>query len=171
MTELKKKLDWKYKSASQVRVENSQLKDALTEAKAKVQKAEEQAQAYYDQGFSEAADSLQSQLKGQCNKYFIQGWHKALDRARVDDASELYDLAWRHQPFGDRVPEECNELEAGEDATGDPTVPGSQEALSELVLADDPEVTEGLPDDQIETAEFQEGEDGLDIEENIDVID
>ena len=41
VTELKKKLDWEYKSTSQVRVENSQLKDALTEAEAKVQKAEE----------------------------------------------------------------------------------------------------------------------------------
>ena len=91
--------------------------------------------------------------------------------ARVDDDSELYDLAWRHQPFGAPVLEECNELKAGEDATGDPTVPGSQEALSEPVLADDPEVTEGLPDDQIQTAEFQEGEDGSDTEENIDVID
>ena len=43
VTELQKKLDWEYKSASQVRVENSQLKDALTEAEAKVQKAEDQA--------------------------------------------------------------------------------------------------------------------------------
>uniref|UniRef100_A0A2N9IHI8 Transposase (putative) gypsy type domain-containing protein n=1 Tax=Fagus sylvatica TaxID=28930 RepID=A0A2N9IHI8_FAGSY len=170
VTELKKKLDWEYKSASQVRVENSQLKDALTEAEAKVQKAEEHAQAYYDQGFNEAADSLQSQVKGECNKYYIQGWHKALDRAGVDDASKLYDLALRHQPFGDHVPEERNE-EAGEDATEDSTVPWSHEALSEPVLADDPEVTEGLPDDQIQTAEFQEGEDGSDFEENIDVID
>ena len=66
-----------------------------------------------------------SQLKGECDKYFIQGWHKTLDRAGVDDASELYDLASRYQPFGGRMPEERNELEAGEDATGDPTVPGS----------------------------------------------
>ena len=170
VTELKKKLDWKYKSASQVRVENSQLKDALIEAEAKVQKVEEQAQAYYDQGFNEAADSLQSQLKGECNKYFIQGWHKALDRAGVDDASELYDLAWRHQPFGGHVLEERNQ-EAKEDATEDPTVPRSHEALSEPVLADNPEVTEDLPDDQIQMAEFQEEEDGSDTEENIDVID
>ena len=112
-----------------------------------------------------------SQLKGECDKYFIQGWHKALDRAGVDDASELYDLASRYQPFGGRMLKERNELEAGEDATRDPTVPRSQEALSEPVLADDPEVTEGLPDDQIQTAEFQEGEDGSDTEENIDVID
>ncbi len=93
VTELKKKLDWEYTSGSQLRVENSQLKDAITEAQAKVQKVEEEAQSYYDQGFNEAADSLQSQLKGECNKYFIQGWHKALNKAGVDDASELYD--WR----------------------------------------------------------------------------
>uniref|UniRef100_A0A2N9GLC1 Uncharacterized protein n=1 Tax=Fagus sylvatica TaxID=28930 RepID=A0A2N9GLC1_FAGSY len=118
-----------YTSVSQVRVENSQLKDALTEAQAKVQKAEEEAQSYYDEGFNEAADSLQSQLK-----------------------------------------EERNE-EAGEDAAEDSTVPGSHEVLSEPVLADDPEVTDGLPDDQIQTVEFQEGKDDSDVEENIDVID
>ena len=45
--------------------------------------------------------------------------------------------------------EECNELEAGEDTTEDPTVPGSHEALSEPVLVDDLKVTEDMPDDQI----------------------
>ena len=62
-------------------------------------------------------------------------------------------------------------MEAEEDATKDPTVPRSHKALSEPVLADDPEVTRGLLDDQIQTAESQEGEDSSDIEENIDVID
>ena len=89
VTELKKKLDWEYTYGSQLRVKNSQLKDAITEAQAKVQKAEEEAQSYYDQGFTEAADSLQSQLKDECNKFFIQGWHMALDKAEVNDASEL----------------------------------------------------------------------------------
>uniref|UniRef100_A0A2N9G5E8 Uncharacterized protein n=1 Tax=Fagus sylvatica TaxID=28930 RepID=A0A2N9G5E8_FAGSY len=50
LAELQRKLDSEYKSASQVRIENSQLKDALTEAEAKVVKAEQQAQAYYDEG-------------------------------------------------------------------------------------------------------------------------
>ena len=171
VTELQRKLDWEFKSASQVRVKNDQLKDALIEAEAKVQRAEEQAQAYYDQGFNEASDSLLAQLKGECNKYFIQGWHKALDRAGVDDDSELYDLAYMRQPFGAFVPEECKELEAGEDTAEDPTVPGSHEALSEPVLADDLKVTKGLPNDQIQTAEFQVGEEGSNIDENIDVID
>uniref|UniRef100_A0A2N9HCE6 Uncharacterized protein n=1 Tax=Fagus sylvatica TaxID=28930 RepID=A0A2N9HCE6_FAGSY len=115
VVELRKKLDWEYTSGSQLRTENSQLKDAITEAQAKVQKAEEEAQSYYDQGFTEAADFLQSQLKGECNKFFIQGWHKALDKAGVDDASELYDLAHRHRPFGDLVLEE-RDGEAEEEA-------------------------------------------------------
>uniref|UniRef100_A0A2N9IA83 Uncharacterized protein n=1 Tax=Fagus sylvatica TaxID=28930 RepID=A0A2N9IA83_FAGSY len=146
VTNLQKRLDREYQSASQVRVENGQLKDALTEAEAKVQKSEEQAQAYYDQGFNEATDSLLLQLKGECNKYFVQGWHQALDNA-----------------------EERNE-EAGEDAIEDPMIPMSHEVLSEPVLAEDPEMPEDQADDQIQAVEPQEGEDGSD-DENIDVID
>uniref|UniRef100_A0A2N9HH71 Uncharacterized protein n=1 Tax=Fagus sylvatica TaxID=28930 RepID=A0A2N9HH71_FAGSY len=149
LAELQRKLDSEHKSASQVRIENSQLKDALTEAEAKVVKAEQQAQAYYDEGFDQASESLLEQLKGECNKYFVQGWHKALDNAG----------------------REGNELEAGEGATGDPTVPGSHEALSEPALADDPKVTEDRPDDQIHTAESQEGGEGSDVDETIDVVD
>ena len=137
-------------SGSQLRTENGQLKDALTEAEAKVQKAEEEAQAYYDQGFTEAADSLQSQLKGECNKFFIQEWHKAFDKAGVDDASELYDLAHRHQPF---VPEE-RDGEAGEEAAEDSTALGSHEVCNEPVLANNLEMTEDQADDQIQTVEF-----------------
>ena len=80
---------------------------------------------------------MREQLKGECNKFFIQGWHKALDSAGVDDDSDLYDLVYTRQPYEDPVPEERNELEAGEGAAGDPTVPGSHEALSEPVLVDD----------------------------------
>jgi hypothetical protein len=36
VVELRKKLDWEYTSGSQLRTENSQLKDAITEAQAKV---------------------------------------------------------------------------------------------------------------------------------------
>ena len=43
LTKLQRKLDSEYKSASQVRIENNQLKDALTEAEAKVIRVEEQA--------------------------------------------------------------------------------------------------------------------------------
>ena len=69
------------------------------------------------------------------------------------------------------MPEEGNELEAGEGAAGDPTVPGSHEALSEPVLVDDAKGTEDRPDDQILAAESQEGEEGSDVDETIDVID
>ena len=61
--------------------------------------------------------------------------------------------------------------EAGEDAVEDSTVLGSHEVLNEPVLADDPEMTEDLADDRIQTVEFQEGEDDSDVEENIDVVD
>jgi hypothetical protein len=69
------------------------------------------------------------------------------------------------------VPEEGNELEAGEGAAGDPTVPGSHEALSEPALVDDPKATEDRPDDQIHAAESQEGGEGSDVDETIDVVD
>uniref|UniRef100_A0A2N9IUX2 Uncharacterized protein n=1 Tax=Fagus sylvatica TaxID=28930 RepID=A0A2N9IUX2_FAGSY len=130
LAELQRKLDSEHKSASQVRIENSRLKDALTEAEA-----------------------------------------KALDNAGVDDDSELYDLAYTRQPYEDPVPEEGNELEAGEGAAGNPTVPGSHETLSEPALADDPKVTEDRPDDQIHTAESQEGGEGSDVDETIDMVD
>ncbi len=58
--ELQKALDREFTSGSQIQVENSELKDALNKARMKVQKAEGEAQSYYDQGFTEAADSLQS---------------------------------------------------------------------------------------------------------------
>ena len=114
---------------------------------------------------------MREQLKGECNKFFVQGWHKALDSARVDDDSDLYDLAYTRQPYEDPVPEEGNELEAGEGAAGDLTVPGSHEALSEPVLVDDVKAAEDRPDDQIPAAESQEGEEGLDVDETIDVVD
>ena len=171
VAELHRKLDSEYKSASQVRIENSQLKEALTEAEAKGVKVEQRAQAYYDEGFDQASVSLSAQLKGKCNKYFVKGWHKALDNAGVDDDSELYDLTYTRQPFEDPVPEEGNELEAGEDATGDPTVPGSHETLSEPALADDPKLTEDRPDDQLHTAESQERGESSDVDETIDVVD
>ncbi len=43
VNEIKKALDREFASGSQLRVENSQLKDAIAEAQAKVQKAEEEA--------------------------------------------------------------------------------------------------------------------------------
>jgi regulator of replication initiation timing len=48
VTELKKTLDREFTSGSQLRVENSELKDALNQARAEVQKVEGEAQSYYD---------------------------------------------------------------------------------------------------------------------------
>ena len=141
VVELKVKLDQEYKTSSQLRVEVGELKNVVNEAQEGAQKAEEEAQAYYDQGFDEAANSLKSQLANECNKHFLQGWRMALDKAAIDDASELYDLGPRHQPFRVNSPEEregregaeglmnlkfheaLKELEATEDL-GDPKVDG-----------------------------------------------
>uniref|UniRef100_A0A2N9F173 Transposase (putative) gypsy type domain-containing protein n=1 Tax=Fagus sylvatica TaxID=28930 RepID=A0A2N9F173_FAGSY len=146
VAELQRKLDAEYKSASQVRIENSQLKEALAEAEVRAEKG---AQAYYDQGVNQASQDLRYQLRGECNKYFVQGWHQALDNAGVDDDSDLYDLVYSRQPYEVLVPEEGKELVAGEGAAGDPAVLGSPEALSEPVLVDDTKAAEDRPDDQI----------------------
>ena len=54
-------------------MEDGKLKDVVNVARERAQKAEEEAQAYYDQGFDEAANSLKSQLANECNKHFLQG--------------------------------------------------------------------------------------------------
>uniref|UniRef100_A0A2N9EV66 Uncharacterized protein n=1 Tax=Fagus sylvatica TaxID=28930 RepID=A0A2N9EV66_FAGSY len=136
VAELQRKLDAEHKSASQVRIENSQLKEALAEAEVRADKG---AQAYYDQGVNQG----------------IPG-SKISTQRRVQQVP---------------VPEEGNELEAGEGVAGDPTVLGSPEALSEPVLVDDTKAAEDRPDDQIPAAESQEGEEGSDVDETIDVVD
>ena len=173
VVELREKLDREYTTSSLLRVENSELKDAINEARAEVQKAEGGAQSYYDQGFDEVAKSLKSQLVGECNKYFIQGWHKALDKAEVDDASELYDLALRHRPLAVDAPEE-HDGEDEENAAEDSMVSGPHEVLKELELADDPEVAEDPDnmeaDDQIPMVGVQEGDEDSDGGESLDVV-
>jgi hypothetical protein len=57
---------------------------------------------------------LKSQLAEECNKRFIQGWHAALDRVGVDDASKLYDLAPKCRPFSPDSLEEREEERATE---------------------------------------------------------
>ena len=52
-------------------MEVGELKNVVNEAQEGAQKAEEEAQAYYDQGFDEAANSLKSQLANECNKHFL----------------------------------------------------------------------------------------------------
>uniref|UniRef100_A0A2N9FSM6 Transposase (putative) gypsy type domain-containing protein n=1 Tax=Fagus sylvatica TaxID=28930 RepID=A0A2N9FSM6_FAGSY len=159
--------------------EIKRLKDLESSASVRI-RAAESAQKSAEAGLlnlqnqvAELQRKLDSEHKSasQCNKYFVQGWHKALDNAGVDDDSDLYDLAYTRQPYEDPVPEEGNELEAGEGAAGDPTVLGSPEALSEPVLVDDAKAAEDRPDDQIPAAESQEGEEGSDVDETIDVVD
>jgi chromosome segregation ATPase len=60
--ELTAKLDREINHSCELRAEISDLKAEVDEARAGVQKAEDTAQAYYDQGFEEAVDSLKSQL-------------------------------------------------------------------------------------------------------------
>uniref|UniRef100_A0A2N9E7C8 Uncharacterized protein n=1 Tax=Fagus sylvatica TaxID=28930 RepID=A0A2N9E7C8_FAGSY len=146
--EIKRLMDFEKSASAKIRAAESAQKSAEAGLLNLENQAEEDAQSYYDQGFNEAADSLQSQLKGECNKYFTQGWHKALDMAGVDDASELYDLARRHQPFGGHVPEERNE-EAGRKPLRTRRSLGPMKFLNETILADDPEVLEDQADNQI----------------------
>uniref|UniRef100_A0A2N9GN85 Transposase (putative) gypsy type domain-containing protein n=1 Tax=Fagus sylvatica TaxID=28930 RepID=A0A2N9GN85_FAGSY len=55
------------------------------EAQVAAKKAEDSAQAYYDQGFDEAANSLmKSQLAEECNKYFIQGWQEHEEKGAAE---------------------------------------------------------------------------------------
>jgi hypothetical protein len=165
VVELKAKLDRKYKTSSQLWVEVGELKNAVNEARKGAQKAEEEAQAYYDQGFDEAANSLKSQLANECNKHFLQGWCMALDKAGVDDASELYDLGSRYQPFRVNSPEE---REGREGAEGSMDLE-SHEALREPEAAED--LGDPEADGQAPVVEIREGEDGSDGEGTLNVVD
>ena len=96
---------------------------------------------------------MKSQLVEECNKCFLQGWHSALNQAGVDDASELYNLGPKHQPFRVGSPEEHEE----EEAAGGLRDPEADEVLK------DPEAAEDLRDpDQIPVVDVQEGDDGFD---------
>jgi hypothetical protein len=71
--ELMAKLNREISHSCELQTENRELKAEVDEARTGVQKAEDMAQAYYNQGFEEEADSLKSQLAQECNKYFLQG--------------------------------------------------------------------------------------------------
>uniref|UniRef100_A0A2N9H489 Uncharacterized protein n=1 Tax=Fagus sylvatica TaxID=28930 RepID=A0A2N9H489_FAGSY len=53
---------------------NKNILVELEPSRAAVKKAEYEGQAYYDQGFNEATESLKSQLGRECNHCFLQGW-------------------------------------------------------------------------------------------------
>jgi hypothetical protein len=114
VVELSEKLDREMNLSYELRGEINDLKAQVAEAKAGIQNVEDSDQAYYDQGFDEAANSLKSQLAEECNKYFIQGWRAALDRAGVYDAFELYDLGPKSRPFRPASPEDHEEEGAAE---------------------------------------------------------
>uniref|UniRef100_A0A2N9HAA3 Uncharacterized protein n=1 Tax=Fagus sylvatica TaxID=28930 RepID=A0A2N9HAA3_FAGSY len=159
-SKLWEKLDREYTTSALLRVENRELKDAVNEAQAEVQKAEGEAQSYYDQGFDEAASSLKSQLGSECNKFFVQGWRMALDKVGVDDASELYDLASRYRPFEVVAPEE----RGGEKAAEDSMVREPREVMNEPELVVNPKVAEDPGHfeavDRIRMVEVQEEKEG-----------
>ena len=165
VVELKAKLDREYKTSSQLQVEVGELKNIVNEARKGAQKAEEEAQAYYDQGFDEAANSLKSQLANECNKHFLQGWCMALDKAGVGEASELYDLGSRYQPFRVNSPKERKGREGAE---------GSMDLESHEALRE-PEAAEDLGDPEVDgqapVVEIREGEDGSDGEGTLNVVD
>ncbi len=71
MMELSKKYDREIERSSKLQGEISALNAEVHKAQVVAQKAEDSAQAYYDQGFEEEADSLKSQLAQECNKYFL----------------------------------------------------------------------------------------------------
>jgi hypothetical protein len=106
----------------------------------------------------------------------------ALDKAGLDDASKLYDLASRHQPFEVDAPEERD----GEEAAEDSMVPEPHEVMNEPELAVDPVMNEPElavdpkvaedpghleADDRIRMVEVQEEDDNSNGEENVDVLD
>ena len=79
VVEFSEKYDRQIERSNKLRGDISTLKAEVHEAQVAAKKAEDSAQAYYDQGFDEAANSLKSRVAEECNKYFIQGWRAALD--------------------------------------------------------------------------------------------
>ena len=83
----------------ELHAENQKLLADLEAARVEVKKAEDAGQAYYDQGFDEATESLKSQLGKECKSCFLQGWDSALDQVGVDDGSDLCNKGWTLQPY------------------------------------------------------------------------
>jgi uncharacterized protein (DUF2164 family) len=72
--EFEKKYNAEFDKVFELRVENKNILAELEATRAAVKKAEDEGQAYYDQGFNEATESLKSQLGRECNHCFLQGW-------------------------------------------------------------------------------------------------
>uniref|UniRef100_A0A2N9ENP5 Uncharacterized protein n=1 Tax=Fagus sylvatica TaxID=28930 RepID=A0A2N9ENP5_FAGSY len=145
-----------------IQAEIDKLRAELAEARLVSSNAENAAQAFYDQGFEEAAGSLRLQLCRECNIYFLKGWASALEQAAVDDNSELYVLGRDYRPFDSGTPENLEEtnVEVLEDceAVDDPTALETAEVLGHQ--------------ERVQTEEVQDVEKGIsDKEDNVNVDD
>ena len=141
--ELQKKYDDEFNRVYELRAENKNLLADLEAAQAKFKKAKDAGEAYYDQGFDEETASLKSQLGKKYNLWFLQGWYSALDQAKVDDASDLYNKGRMLQPYKVALTEEIKETPV-----------------------DDPQNLE-----QVQVEDVNEGEDEDDDEEDDEVED
>jgi hypothetical protein len=110
LVEISAKLERDCNRSSGFQTEINKLRAELVEARTAAQNAENAAQAFYDQGFEEVAESLRSQLGWECNIHFLKGWVSALEKAVVDDNSELYALGGEYQPFNLSTPENLEEV-------------------------------------------------------------
>jgi hypothetical protein len=96
---------------------------------------------------------LKSQLKDECDKYFVRGWRAALDRAGVDDASELYDLGPRCRPFRPVSPE-VHDDEGAAEGPMDHEEEGAAEGLNDHEAGDGQD-----PDTEVLVEDGSDGED------------
>ena len=123
--------------------------------------SENAAQAFYDQGFEEAAGSLRLQLRRECNIYFMKGWVSALEQAAVDDNSELYVLGREYQPFNLGTPENLEEANV--------------EGLKDSETVDDPTALEAVEvssnQERVQVEEVQDVEKSISDKEDIVNVD
>jgi hypothetical protein len=162
LVEISAKLERECERSSGFQAKIDKLRAELAEARLALSNAENAAQAFYDQGFEEAAGSLRFQLRRECNIYFLKGWVSALEQAAVDDSSELYVLGRDYRPFDSGTPENLEEtnVEVLEDceATDDPTALETAEVLGHQ--------------ERVQTEEVQDVEKGIsDKEDNVNVDD
>ena len=109
LVEISSKLERECNRSSGFQAEIDKLRVELAEARMVAHNSENATQAFYNQGFEEAAESLRLQLRQECNIYFMKGWVSALEQAAIDDNSELYVLGREYRPFDSGTPENLEE--------------------------------------------------------------